>query len=165
MNAARALTALLLSGALGLAQAQWVGDPNWKEGPTPEPPAFSVDRLVQFPVNADSALVYGIDPQTLSISAVDRVVRYVVVVRSPSGARNVFFEGIRCPTGEMKTYARHTGQVWVSLPDPQWVPMQDRPSRHTAQLARQGACTGAGTPARPDDILRALRQTSTPAGG
>lgn len=124
----------------------------------PAAPAFSEDRLIRFEVNPDSALIYGIDSQTLSISAADRVVRYVVVVRSPSGGRNVFYEGIRCPTGEMKTYARHNGQAWVTVPDPQWSPMLGRPSRHTAQLARLGACEGTATPFRPADVLRALRQ-------
>lgn len=163
MTALRALLALALCAWGPLAQAQIFGDPNWQEGEVPAPPAFNVDRLVRFEVSPGSPLVYGIDPQTLTISPSDRVVRYVVVVRSPSGGRNVFYEGIRCPTGEMKTYARHNGQSWVPVSDPQWSSMADRPSRHTAQLARQGACDGSGTPLRPDDVLRALQQVAAPA--
>ena len=98
----RVLLALCLAGA-ALAQAQIFGDSNWQEGPVPPPPDFDVKRLLRFDVNPNSPLVYAIDPQTLSISPADRVVRYVVVATSPSGVRNVFYEGIRCPSGQVKT--------------------------------------------------------------
>jgi len=142
----------------GGARAGLLDDESWQEGPVPPPPAFSLDRLLRFEVNPNSALVYGIDPQTLSISREDRVVRYVVVATSPTGVRNAFYEGIRCATGEVRTYARHSGQQWVMASDPPWQPMVTRSSRHALQLARQGACDSAGTPLRVEDVLRALRQ-------
>ena len=126
----------------------------------PEPPAFALDRLLAFEVQPRSALVYAVDPQTIQISRTDRVVRYVVVASSPEGARNVFYEGIRCPTAEVKTYARHDGHKWVRGSDPQWLPMVSRPSRHAWHLARQGACDNAGTPLHAQDVVRALRQGS-----
>ena len=146
--------------ALGAqAQAQLLGDAAWQEAEVPEPPAFSLERLLRFEVNPNSSLVYAIDPQTLSISPQDRVVRYVIVASSPGGVRNVFYEGIRCPAGQVKTYARYSEGRWIKLSDPQWQDMASRPSRHALQLARQGGCDNSGTPLRPDDILRALRQT------
>jgi len=154
----RALLALCLTGA-ALAQAQIFGDPNWQEGPVPPPPDFHVERLLRFEVNPNSPLVYAIDPQTLSISVADRVVRYVVVATSPSGVRNVFYEGIRCPSGQVKTYARHSEGRWHMGSDPQWQDMASRPSRHAWQLARQGACDSGGTPLHAQDILRALRHS------
>lgn len=162
MKPALVCCALACWASLGLApaQAQFLGDPNWQEGDIPAPPAFSLEGLIRFEVNPDSPMVYAIDPRTIHISPSDRVVRYVVVVRSPSGGRNVLYEGIRCPTGEVKTYARHNGQAWVPLAEPLWTPMAGRPSRHTAQLARQGACDGAGTPLRPEDVVRALQQNT-----
>ena len=111
MKILRAMAALACCACGSLAQAEFLGESNWQEGEIPAPPAFNVDRLIRFEVSPDSPLMYGIDPQTLSISPSDRVVRYVVVVRSPSGGRNVFYEGIRCPTAEMKTYARYNGQA------------------------------------------------------
>jgi hypothetical protein len=140
------------------AQAQIFGAAIWQEGDIPEPPAFNLERLLRFEVNPNSPLVYAIDPQTLSISPGDRVVRYVVVASSPGGARNVFYEGIRCPVGQVKTYARHSEGRWVKASDPQWQDMASRPSRHALQLARQGACDNGGTPLRADDIVRALGQ-------
>ncbi len=153
--------ALCVAGlALGVhAQAQILGDGAWQEAEVPEPPAFSLERLLRFEVNPNSSLVYAIDPQTLSISPQDRVVRYVIVASSPGGVRNVFYEGIRCPAGQVKTYARYSEGRWIKLSDPQWQDMASRPSRHALQLARQGGCDNSGTPLRPDDILRALRQT------
>jgi hypothetical protein len=149
------LTACISCGA---ATAGLLDDPNWQEGAVPPPPAFSVERLLRFEVNPNSAMVYGIDPQTLSISSEDRVVRYVVVASSPSGGRNVLYEGIRCATAEVRTYARHNGQQWVLANDPPWQPMIARASRHALQLARQGACDNAGTPLRTEDVVRALTQ-------
>lgn len=158
MKPALAWCALACWAGMGLAQAQWLGESNWQEGEVPEPPAFSLEGLVRFEVHPNSPMVYEIDPRTIVISPSDRVVRYVVVVRSPSGGRNVFYEGIRCPTAEVKTYARHNGSAWVALSEPLWSPMASRPSRHTAQLARQGACEGAGTPLKAEDVVRALQQ-------
>jgi len=155
----RALLAACLAWAT-LAQAQFFGDPNWQEGPVPAPPDFSFERLLRFEVNLSSSLVYAIDPQTLSISPADRVVRYVVVATSPSGVRNVFYEGIRCPSGQVKTYARYSEGRWHMSSDPQWQDMALRPSRHAWQLARQGACDSGGTPSQAQDVLRALRQSA-----
>lgn len=143
------------------AQAQVFGDSNWQEGEAPSPPAFSMDRLIRFEVNPSSPLVFAVDPQTITISPADRVVRYVVVASSPTGSRNVFYEGIRCPAGEVKTYARHNGEKWVMAQDPQWLPMSALPSRHALQLARQGACENSGTPSRAEDVVRMLK---LPAG-
>lgn len=155
----RALLAVCLAGA-ALAHAQIFGDANWQEGPVPPPPDFSLERLLRFEVNPSSPLVYAIDPQTLSVSPADRVVRYVVVATSPSGVRNVFYEGIRCPSGQVKTYARHSEGRWHMSSDPQWQDMAGRPSRHAWQLARQGACDSGGTPSQAQDVVRALRQSA-----
>ena len=155
----RALVAGCLAWA-ALAQAQFFSDPNWQAGPVPAPPDFSLERLLRFEVNPSSPLVYAIDPQTLSISAADRVVRYVVVATSPSGVRNVFYEGIRCPSGQVKTYARHSEGRWHMSSDPQWQDMAGRPSRHALQLARQAACDSGGTPSQAQDVVRALRQSA-----
>ncbi|MFM7341610.1 MAG: CNP1-like family protein [Betaproteobacteria bacterium] len=147
--------------AMGLvcagAQAQLLGDSNWQEAAVAPPPAFSLDRLLRFEVNPNSTFVYAVDPQTVTVSAEDRVVRYVMVATSPSGVRNVFYEGIRCPTSQVKTYARHSDGRWAMASDPQWQNMALRSSLHALELARQGACDGAGTPSSAADILRRLR--------
>jgi hypothetical protein len=153
----RWLLLLACCWAVGLAQAQFLADTEWKEDPAPPPPSFSLDRLLRFEVDPNSSLVYAIDPQTLSISPGDRVVRYVMVATSPSGVRNVFYEGIRCGTAQVKTYARHADGRWIVAVDPPWHDMMGRPSRHALRLAWQGACDNSVAPLRVEDIVRALR--------
>ena len=158
---------LLLAGLMtllaGVAQAQLFGAADWQEGPVPAPPAFNLDRLLRFEVDSRSSLVYAIDPQTLSVSEADRVVRYVVVATSSSGVRNIFFEGIRCPTAQVKTYARYADGRWIVAADPPWQDMAGRPSRHAFALARQGACNNAGSPVTAQEVVRSLRASSTDA--
>lgn len=158
MSQRRRLVGLLLCVSVAGVQAQDASESQWQEAEVPPPPAWRLDRLLRFEGPAQSSLSFAIDPQTLSISATDRVVRYVLVATSASGTRNVFYEGIRCPTAEVRTYARHDGQAWVPMSDSRWAPMISRPSRHALHLARQGACDNAGTPSRPTDVIRALRR-------
>lgn len=82
-----------------------VEDYIWKEGS---------DAIPAYPENSDLLEVAGpptyqnyqylIDGKSLTVGA-DGVVRYVIVIRSSSGADNAMFDGIRCTTGQMKNYA------------------------------------------------------------
>lgn len=140
-------------------------DPDYKESDAPAAPTFDASRLIPFDVSTASSLRFGVDPQTLSISK-DGIVRYVVVARSSSGTINAMFEGIRCSTGEFKTYARYNpGSGWNQVADPQWASMiGSRNSSHTYWLSRQGACSDSGTPIRVDDIVRDLRRPNSRGG-
>jgi len=60
--------------------------------------------LLPFDVSNDTPLKFAVDPGSLSVGS-DGVVRYTVVITSPSGARNVNYEGIRCDTYEWRLYA------------------------------------------------------------
>ena len=156
----RALVAGCLAWA-ALAQAQLFSDPNWQEGPVPAPPDFSLERLLRFEVNPSSPLVYAIDPQTLSISAADRVVRYVVVAYRPGGSTNAIYEGLRCDTAEVKTYARASEPgKWSPVGSPIWRPLDVTQSatRHSLALARQGLCESSAVGGRtPAELVRRLQ--------
>jgi hypothetical protein len=70
-------------------------------------PAWPRDGdLVQVKLDGPAPrLTNYIDTRSLSTGR-DGVVRYTLVTKSPSGARNVSFEGLRCtPRGRWKTYA------------------------------------------------------------
>ena len=137
---------LLTFLAGGAAWAQLTpDDPDWKETEVPPPPAFDVGKLVTFDVSNTSSLVYGVDPSTIRISIADSIVRYVMVATSASGARNVMYEGIRCATGEFKTYARYSPDGrWSMVSNPEWRPMAaNMPSKHALRFARAGACDSA----------------------
>lgn len=132
---------------------------DWKEGEVPPPPAFSVEKLLTFEVSRGSSLVYGVDPETLKISDDDGVVRYVMVATSPTGARNVMYEGIRCVTSEVKTYARYSpAGVWNKVPNAEWQSLYDNmPSKHALQFARAGACDNSARASSVREIVRRLK--------
>jgi hypothetical protein len=135
-------------------------DPDWKEAEVPVPPAFSTSHLLLIEMPSYVSLKFGVDPATLTISP-DGIVRYVMVAVNASGSVNAMFEGIRCATGEVKTYARsNAADVWTNVKDPQWRNLTDNlPSKHALALARQGACDGRSAPASSAaDIIKALKK-------
>jgi hypothetical protein len=116
---------------------------QWSESEVPAPPAFSKARLI--PVNMPSfvSVRLGVDPGTLAITP-DGVVRYVMVAVNESGSMSAMYEGIRCASAEVKTYARFPSSgPWVPVQDPQWQDLNGSlPSKHALALARQGVCEG-----------------------
>jgi hypothetical protein len=123
-------------------------DPDWKESETPPPPTFNKDKLVAVDMPRHVTLKFGVDPSTLKITP-DGIVRYVMVATNSTGSVNAFYEGIRCQTGEVKTYARYnaSGQ-WSPVQVPEWAPLNgNQGSRHALALARQGACHDRSTAA------------------
>ena len=153
---------LIVAGMLSLsfaAAAQFNPDAmDWKEGEVPPPPAFDVGKLLVFDVSTGSSLIYGVDPATLRIGN-DGIVRYVMVATSRSGARNVLYEGIRCSSGEFKTYARYSAQgVWRSVDNPEWRSMfGNMASRHAVQFARTAACSNSAPTSSVEEIVRRLK--------
>ena len=152
------LAAGLAAASMGAAAQLTPSDPDWKELETPPPPAFEVSRLVPFDVSIHSALQFGVDAGTIAIGK-DGVVRYVIVARSASGAVNAMYEGMRCSTGEVRTYARHNASGgWSRADNSDWRSMWgNTATRHTLMFAKQGGCTGNATPRSVDEIVRSLR--------
>ena len=142
------LSVLLLAGTFLViselpAQAQWLAvEPQWKESDVPSPPAFDMGKLLTFEVSPGSSLIHGVDPATISITQSDGVVRYVMVATSASGASNIMYEGLRCATGEFKTYARYSADGrWSLASNPEWRSMYGNlPSKHALRFAKAGAC-------------------------
>jgi len=146
--------------ASGSAWAQFAADdPDWIESETPPPPAFSVGKLIQFEVSPTSSLVYGVDPASIRISQRDGVVRYVVVAGSASGATNIMYEGLRCSTGQVKTYARHfESGGWKNVDKADWTSLfASAPHRHSLALAKAGACDNKVVPDSVNELVRRLK--------
>ena len=99
--------------------------------------------LVEFAVSGATRNRFFIDLDTLRADK-DGVVRYVLVVQSPSGAQNVSYEGIRCESREQKFYAfgqRDGG--WMRTRDPQWKAIEYREvNRQHGVLYRDHFCDG-----------------------
>jgi hypothetical protein len=152
--------ALLFAASVANAQVAPT-DPDWREVEAPPAPAYTVDGLLALDAPR-SSLRFGVAPASITIGA-DGIVRYVVVATGPSGAVNAMYEGIRCKTGEYKTYARHNpGSGWVIAKDPQWLSLQAAPMpRHALAIARSAACVGHGAAPSVERIVRDLRSPIT----
>lgn len=154
----RVLAGVVVSTA-AVALAQSPSTDNWQENAVPPPAHFKTEGLHIFDVSVSSSLVYGIDPDTLMLGT-DGVVRYVLVARSKSGATNVLFEGIRCKTAEMKTFARWNNQgSWISGAEGAWRPLNfSGPTNHAMHLARDGICEGKTPNGSARNMLQALQR-------
>lgn len=150
--------AAALAVLAGNAGAQLgTSDPDWKESEAPRPPPLQTANLIPVEISG-STLRFGVDPGSVTLGP-DGVVRYVVVASSNTGAVNAMYEGIRCSTGEVRTYARHNPDSgWTPAGDLSWTPVHEgRPLRHSLTIARNGACLGRGPNRSVAQILRDLR--------
>ena len=69
----------------------------------------------------DPGYNYYIDVNSVLLTT-DEVLRYTVIIQSPSGASNIVYEGIRCATQEVKTLAFGTRDGrFARMPDSQWL--------------------------------------------
>ena len=158
------LLVLTCMTAATLATAADDDEASWQEKATDAPKTFNIDKLQPFTVSQSSSLTYGIDPETLTVGE-DWVVRYVMVARSASGALNVFYEGIRCQSGEVKTYARWDNNrlAWHTPPRSEWKPLAFGGSTRPAMvLAMEGLCNGKSVNGNPRKMLAALKNGMHP---
>jgi hypothetical protein len=157
---AKSLIAAVLALAAGFALAQPAPPAGeFKEIEAPPPPAYQKEGLIAIDMLSAGSLKFGVDPDTLSVGS-DDVVRYVMVAYNPSGSVNALYEGLRCATSEVKTYARSSEMGhWTVVPQPKWRPLDNSASaRHALALSRQGLCDGWNLAARKaPDLVRLLR--------
>ena len=135
---------------------------DWAEVEVPPPPAFSADHLIPLDMPLYVAVKVGVDPDSIVVSA-DGVVRYVIVMRNATGNTTAVYEGLRCASDEVKTYARQgsSGQ-WSFVKTAQWKSVSDNmPSRHAQAFARQGACQNQLATSK-EEIIKALKTGNRP---
>ncbi|KAB2927097.1 MAG: hypothetical protein F9K30_04875 [Dechloromonas sp.] len=132
----------------------------WRELEVPLPGIPADQNLQPFYVSAVEINRFYLDTESLSIGA-DGVVRFVLVVLTPGGARNVTFEGMRCETRERRLYAsgRQNG-VWSKARSVDWQPINDAAiNRHHAALFLDYLCPGGVMASSVAEIKGALRRT------
>jgi hypothetical protein len=79
--------------------------PNWVENKVDTLPPLPQDaNLLGITVSENTPLSFFVDKNSLSVGD-DGVIRYTIVVKSPAGARNVNYEGIRCDNYNWRLYA------------------------------------------------------------
>lgn len=115
--------------------------------------------LIRFDTTAVSRNRFFIDRDSLQIAA-DRSIRYTLVIESPSGVRNVSFEGMRCSTAEVKTYAWGTSEgKWYPAKEPKWQPIRaDRLNGQHETLFERYFCEAASAARTASDILQLMQQ-------
>jgi len=130
--------------------------PAWKESDNTLPAYPDEDTLLKLPIEHTQAFEYFIDPASISVGD-DDVVRYLILLRSRTGSKNVFFEGIRCETQEYKSYAFATGQQLHRLQSARWrLASTSGSQRYRHELMKYFLCD-SGSPLSYDTIMRRLR--------
>lgn len=157
--------------ALGLAcsplSAGSLGDDSevkpWAEIEVQMPAFPEENNLIPFRVGAISDVQYFIDNESLSVGT-DGVIRFALVVISPSGAQNISFEGLRCATAERRFYASgRSDKTWSKARSNKWVKIQGGSNNQYVELYRNYFCSvGAPEIMRADDARRALRYGGQP---
>jgi hypothetical protein len=145
---ARLLAALLVPASALAASAldepglYEPGEERWLEQVPAVPPYPAREALVELPVVTEGERFrYWVDLPSISVGA-DGVVRYTVVIESPQGARNVFFEGIDCRREDYRIYAYGVdGERLQPVPDGKWRRIEARGAlAYRDELFRQYLC-------------------------
>jgi len=135
----------------------------WTEIEVQLPSFPQKDDLVAFRVGATNNTQFQLDSKSLSIGA-DGVIRYTLIVVSPSGAENISYEGMRCAMAERRSYAfGHSDQTWSKARSNQWTRIQGASNNLYVDLYSNYFCTiGAPALRSADDMLRVLRKGGNP---
>jgi len=124
-SASLLLVAMLASATVFADFEEDYESKQWQEIEVQLPAAPKQETLLPFYVSAATENRFFIDGATLTVGS-DGVVRYVLLVLTPQGARNVTYEGMRCLTRERRIYAsgRQDGS-WSKARKNEWVRIQD----------------------------------------
>lgn len=132
------------------------------ESPVVLPAAAQKNNLLPFYVSPTTTMNFAVDAKSVSVTD-EGIVRFVLVITSPSGATNISYEGIRCSTGEKKLYA--SGQLngdWSLARRDVWETIIDRgPNRYHAALAKDYFCEIEMVAGKAEVIVDRLRKKKT----
>jgi len=134
---------------------------KWKESEVILPPYPDDRNLLPVPMNVNDTLKIYVDSKSISRGK-DLVARFSLVVESPSGARSVFYDGLRCETRQYKTYAIGTANHrFEPISDPQWrtIPRAEI-NAFRDNLYRHYVCDGHALARTPEAIVHLLKYQS-----
>ena len=107
----------------------------WVEIQAELPPYPQTENLLKFDAGPASDNSHYVDAPSISVGE-DAVVRFTLVIKSPSGAMNVSYEGIRCQTAEKRTYAYGRKQSYLDAgPNVE----MDQPRKYYPELSATNA--------------------------
>jgi hypothetical protein len=131
---------------------------SWQEVAVQLPGAPKQENLLPFYVSPAATQEFEIDLNSVKLGE-DGVVRYVLVATSPSGVKNISFEGIRCATDERKLYAfgRPDG-TWSRSRRDRWEQITSTiPNRQHAALAYDYFCENLTVAGNAQEMVERIR--------
>nr|WP_193727568.1 CNP1-like family protein [Paraburkholderia franconis] len=123
------------------------------------PPMPQPGNLLPFTVSQNTTLQFALDAKSLTVDD-DGVVRYTVVITSPSGARNVNYEGIRCQDYSWKLYAGLNADHddWDRTVENDWTRIENGDlNAYHASLYQDYFCSSKMPTGKADAILTNIR--------
>jgi hypothetical protein len=107
-----------------------------------KPPAYPRDQnLIEFYQSPVATMRYYIDAASITTLYKEGEVRYTLVARSPSGAKNVSFEGIRCTGNQYRVIATGNNDSTWNTRAGEWRDIERRSSLEAqSTLKRQFFC-------------------------
>ena len=131
---------------------------KWKESAVVLPTFPAEADLITVPSTPSVSLKLYLDSKSLSRPA-DRTVRFTLVVESPSGVRNVFYEAMRCESRQHKTHAIGSSEHGlVAVKDAAWrtIPRAEV-NGFRDYLYKHFVCDDQHAARAPKELLRLLR--------
>jgi hypothetical protein len=131
LRIAAAAALLAMAGVSSAAERPGRGDQSPIPGEFPEdvdvpelnvepPPYPRKSDLAEFTLRNPTPNHFFIDTTSLSVGK-DRIIRFVMVIRTAAEETNVRFSGLRCSDRNWKDYAfANEDKVWKAIPDAQW---------------------------------------------
>lgn len=132
--------------------------PQWQEVEIVLPAYPREEDLVEVEISGPKTFAFLVDTNSVSVGD-DGVVRYSLIARSPAGAENVSFEGMRCEMNEYKAYAFGSkDRTWSRVSGDSWLPIRDqRTNNHRFALARYYFCPYSVPQSSSEKAVAALK--------
>jgi hypothetical protein len=138
---------------------------RWEEVQAQLPEFPSPASYLPLRVSATTQFDFFVDAKSVSVGK-DGVVRYSLIAKSPEGALNISFEGIRCSEGKYRIYAfGRADKTWSESRSSQWqlMPIDPRNAQR-AVLHSQYFCPAGSIIDTPEEGVKALRAGGHPRG-
>lgn len=161
------LVFFMMASSLSFAQYKTLdpadeNDPDaprvWEETEVKIPTAPPSKDLKPFYVSATTQLQFALDAPSIAFGK-DEVIRYVVVITTPSGAKQVTYEGIRCEKYEWRLYATmQSDGKWSKSANSRWQGIKNTSyNSYHAALVRDAFCDNAIPRRSPEEIIPLLK--------
>ena len=161
------LAVLLLLPLAAAAQGYASDDDSAWRPPADAPltlPAYpKAEDYLPFDVNPITPFTFFIDAKSISVA--DGVVRFTLIAKSPNGAQNVSYEGIRCADEMYRVYAYgRDDHTWLKLRDSRWrpIPVDPRNSQRNVLYDNYFCPTSSADVRNVQDAVNALKRGGNP---